>query len=261
MSGLLPLPEPRPDDYVLVPGYVLRDTKAPSSLTRWIRTAFDAGAQVCSVCTGTFVLGQAGLLDGRECTTHWKRVRELQERYPQAHVLSDRLFVTSGNITSSAGIASGIDMTLALIEQHYGPLVTSRVAREMVVYMRRDGHQKQESVFLDYRTHLNSGVHDVQDWISANAAKKASLVQLARMARMSSRNLTRVFREATGLSIAEFRTKVRLELARTMMNDPRLNLEAIAERCGFDSDRHLRRVWKQHFGVSPSRQRAKTLRA
>ena len=255
MSGLKPLPDVSQEDTIIVPGYVLRDTTVPTALRRWVRKASETGAHVCSVCTGTFVLGEAGVLEDRECTTHWKRVRELQQKFPRAKVLSDRLFVTSGNITSSAGIASGIDMTLALIEQHHGPLLTSRVARELVVYLRRDGHQKQESAFLDYRTHLNSGVHDVQDFITANAAKKASIAELAKMAGMSSRNLTRAFRTATGVSIAEYRTKVRLELAERLMNAPKLNLEAVAERCGLESARHLRRLWKEKFGAAPSERR------
>ncbi len=256
LGDLKPLPEVEKDDTVIVPGFILQEMNVPRPLVRWVRKAAKTGAHICSVCTGTFVLGEAGLLDGRECTTHWKRVRELQERYPKAKVVNDRLFITDGNITSSAGIVSGIDMSLALIEQHYGPLVTSRVARELVVYLRRDGHQKQESVFLDYRTHLNSGVHDVQDYISAHADKKTSIEELASIAHMSPRNLTRTFRAATGLSIAEYRTKIRLELAGKLMNDPGLNLEAVAERCGFDDARHLRRLWKETYGASPSKNRA-----
>ncbi len=256
LSGLQPLPAVTKEDTVIIPGFILQQMNIPRALIRWVKEAAKAGAHICSVCTGTFVLGEAGLLDGRECTTHWKRVRELQERYPKAKVVSDRLFITDANITSSAGIVSGIDMSLALIDQHYGPLVTSRVAREMVVYLRRDGHQKQESVFLDYRTHLNSGVHDVQDYISAHADKKTSIEELASIAHMSPRNLTRTFRAATGLSIAEYRTKIRLELAGKLMNDPGLNLEAVAERCGFDDARHLRRLWKETYGASPSKNRA-----
>jgi transcriptional regulator GlxA family with amidase domain len=252
IGGLKPLPPVASDDTVIIPGFALQQERVPAGLRRWVRDAATVGAHVCSVCTGTFVLGEAGLLDGRECTTHWKRVRELQKKYPRARVLSERLFVTSGNITSSAGIVSGIDMSLALIEQHHGAMMTSRVAREMVVYMRRDGHQKQESVFLDYRTHLNSSVHDVQDYISAHASKKTPIADLAARAGMSPRNLTRSFRAATGLSIAKYRTKIRLELAQTLMNDPDLDLEAIAARCGFDDARQLRRLWKQAFGVSPS---------
>ena len=255
MSGLKPFPKPTAEDTVIVPGFVLREMNVSSALKRFVRDAAKVGAHVCSVCTGTFVLGEAGLLDGRECTTHWKRVGELKERYPNAKVLSDRLFVTSGNITSSAGIVSGIDMSLALIEQDYGPRMTARVARELVVYLRRDGHQKQESVFLDYRTHLNSGVHDVQDYISAHPEQKVSIARLAVFARMSPRNLTRAFRASTGVSIADFRTKVRLEFARTLMNDPDLTLESVAERCGFRDARHLRRLWNQAFGTPPSRLR------
>lgn len=256
LSGLKPLPHVTSEDTVIVPGFILQEMSIPPALIRWVNRTAKAGAHLCSVCTGTFVLGEAGLLDGRECTTHWKRVHELQERYSKAKVLSDRLFITDGNITSSAGIVSGIDMSLALIEQHYDPLITSRVAREMVVYLRRNGSQKQESVFLDYRTHLNSGVHDVQDYLSAHAEKKTSIEELAALARMSPRNLTRTFRASTGLSIAEYRTKIRLELAANLINDPTLNLEAVAERCGFDDARHLRRLWKAAYGVSPSNSRA-----
>jgi transcriptional regulator GlxA family with amidase domain len=255
MSGLRPLPVTSTGDTVIVPGYVLREMKVPVTLRHWVREAAKSGAHICSVCTGTFVLGEAGLLDGRECTTHWKRVAELQQRFPLARVLSDRLFVSNGNITSSAGIASGIDMSLALIEQEHGPMLAGRVAREMVVYLRRDGHQKQESVFVDYRSHLNPGVHEAQDYIVANAEKRTSIADLARRAGMSPRNLTRAFRTATGVSIGDYRTRVRLELAQTLMRDPQLTLESVAERCGFNNARHLRRVWKNAFGGSPSNSR------
>src|SRR5205085_2241559 len=110
---------------------------------------------IAAICTGAFVLGEAGLLNGRRCTTHWSRLDELHQRFTSATVLINRLFVTDGNVTTSAGIASGIDMTLALIERAYGPLVAAEVARDMVVYIRRDGSESQQSVYLDYRTHLH----------------------------------------------------------------------------------------------------------
>jgi transcriptional regulator GlxA family with amidase domain len=253
VAGLAPLPEVHPGDLVIVPGFDLRGKKPPAQLGRWLRQALAAGAHVCAVCTGAFALGEAGLLEHRSCTTHWKRVDELQRGYPQAKVLHDRLFVTDGNVTTSAGVASGIDMALWLIEQDYGPVVTARVAREMVVYVRRDGSQTQESIYLDYRTHLNSGIHRVQDYLVANVEKKVSIAELARIARMSTRTLTRVFRAATGLSIAEFRSKARLETAKMMLHDPDVTIEATAERAGFSDPRHFRRVWKQAFGVPPSR--------
>ena len=131
-------------------------------------------------------------------------------------MLTDRLFVTDGDVTTSAGIASGIDMALALIEQADGPLVAAEVAREMVVYLRRDGAQEQQSVYLDFRTHLHPGVHRVQDWIVRNPSQRPKLDELADMAGMSPRNLTRMFRRATGISVHEFSTRVRVERARSL---------------------------------------------
>jgi transcriptional regulator GlxA family with amidase domain len=171
-------------------------------------------------------------------------------------VLANRLFVDDGPITTSAGIASGIDMALALVERRHGPLITAAAAREMVVYLRRDGAHQQESVYLDYRTHLHPGVHRVQDWLIAHPEERATLEDLARLAAMSPRNLTRVFRQATGISIQEFTTRLRLERARDLLHDPGLTIEAIATRCGFESARQLRRLWRQELGTTPSAERS-----
>jgi transcriptional regulator GlxA family with amidase domain len=256
-ADLEPLPEVKADDVVIVPGYPVMRIGPPRWLSAWLKQAFRVGAQVCSVCTGSFVLGDAGLLDGRRCTTHWKRLEEMQKRFPRAKVMSDRLFVQDGRLITSAGIASGIDMALDLIEQHHGPRMAARVAREMVVYLRRDGHQRQESVYLDHRTHLHPGIHAVQDWFIANPSRPARLTELSSVAHMSPRNLTRVFRQATGISIHEYRTRLRLEQVRTLLNNPELTLEGIAERCGFAGARQLRRVWKAAFGSAPASARRK----
>jgi len=257
MAGLEPLPAPESGDLVVVPGFRLRDYNIPSSLKKWLQLADTRGAYLCSVCTGAFVLGEAGLLDNRHCTTHWKRIGELQSRFPKARVVSDRLFVHDRNITTSAGIASGIDMALSFVEQHHGPLVTAAVAREMVIYIRRDGHHNQESIYLSHRTHLHAGIHEVQGWLIAHPQAKSSLSELAGLAGMSPRNLTRTFRQATGVSISEFRTRLRLELARNLLNDPALTMEMIAARSGFNDARHLRRSWKNIFGDSPAQSRRK----
>ncbi len=242
LSDLEPLPDDVGDALVVVPGMPYRATeKIERKITRWIANAARGGAHIASVCTGAFVLGEAGLLDGRRCTTHWSRTSELARRYPRARVLEDRLYVTDGEITTSAGIASGIDMALALIEQADGPIVAAEVAREMVVYLRRDGAQEQHSVYLDYRTHLHPGVHRVQDWIVRNPSTRATLHALADVAGMSPRSLTRTFRSATGISVLAFTTRVRLELARTLLHDPGLTMEAVAQRCGM-SARQLRRL-------------------
>jgi transcriptional regulator GlxA family with amidase domain len=252
ISDLAPLQETGPGDLVIVPGGPMDAMlKVEESALSWLRTAHARGAQVASVCTAAFALGAVGLLDGRQCTTHWSRVDDLQRRYPAARVLSNRLFVEDGPVTTSAGIASGIDMALAFIERRHGPRVTAAVAREMVVYIRRDGAQQQQSIYLDYRDHLHPGVHRVQDWLVAHPAEKANLAALARLAAMSPRNLTRIFRQATGLSIKDYATRLRLELAGSLLHDPSLTVETIATRCGFESARQLRRIWKEAHGTTP----------
>jgi transcriptional regulator GlxA family with amidase domain len=251
LAGLVPFPDVGPGDRVIVPGYTLADTRPPAALVAWVRRAAAAGAQVCSVCTGTFVLGEAGLLDGRRCTTHWKRVRELQTRFPRATVVGERLFVEDGPVVSSAGIAAGIDMALALLERDGGPVLASQVAREMVVYLRRDGEHAQESVYLDYQTHLSPGVHVVQQHLVAHPDSGATLGELARLAGMSERHLTRSFRRATGLTVHAYRERLRVERARDLMRNPTLTLDAIADACGYADTRQLRRVWRAHHGRSP----------
>lgn len=227
---------------VIVPGMPYAATqKVDREITRWLANAARAGAHIASVCTGAFIVGEAGLLDGRRCTTHWSRTAELARRFPRAKVLDDRLYVSDGELTTSAGIASGIDMALAFIEQADGPIVAAEVAREMVVYLRRDGAQKQSSVYLDYRTHIHPGVHRVQDFIVQNPRSRVTLDELAELAGMSARSLTRTFRAATGISVHQFSTRVRAELARTLMHDPGLTMEAVAQRAGF-SARQLRRL-------------------
>jgi transcriptional regulator GlxA family with amidase domain len=165
-------------------------------------------------------------------------------------VLDDRLFVEDGGVITSAGVASGIDMALALVEQYRGPIAAARVAREMVVYLRRNGDEEQRSVYLDHRTHLHPGVHRVQDFLVAHPERKASLAALARIAAMSPRNLARVFRRATGITPHQFATKVKVQVARDLLGDPQRTVEGIAASCGFEDARQLRRLWRQSFGSS-----------
>jgi len=251
LAELEPLPEPRRDDLVLVPGFSspALDRRLPIPVD-WLRQAHAAGARIASVCSAAFALARAGLLDGRRCTTHWKLTGRLQREHPAARVLENRLFVDEGAIVTSAGVASGIDMALALVEAEHGPLLAARVAREMVVYLRRGGEQEQRSVYLDHRTHLHPGVHRVQDFIVQNPQERASAAQLARIAAMSPRNLARVFRRATGVTPKQFAARVKLQVARDLLDDPQRSVEGIAGSCGFEDARQLRRLWRQHFGVS-----------
>jgi transcriptional regulator GlxA family with amidase domain len=253
LADLAPLPEPTAGDVVLVPGM---DSSTLDRLDHvpvaWLRRAAAAGARLASICSGAFALGRAGLLDGRACTTHWKLADRLRREFPRAQVFENRLFVEDGMVVTSAGVASGIDMALALIERDFGPVVVANVAREMVVWIRRRGDRDQVSVYLDHRTHVHSGVHRVQDFLIAHPERNPSLTELARIAKTSPRNLTRVFRAATGVTLKEFAHKVKLQVATELMANPDLTVDAVASSCGFKDARHLRRIFKASFGVAPA---------
>jgi transcriptional regulator GlxA family with amidase domain len=253
---VIPANELGQNDLVIVPGVRWRGRTRrevlSESLREYVRMAADSGAAVGSVCSGAFGLGEVGLLDGRRCTTHWSCVKELQRRYPRAEVIDNVLFVQDRGVTTSAGIASGIDLALSFIEEDHGPQITARVARDLVVYFRRTGSHHQLNVYLDYRAHLHSGVHRVQDWLNEHPAEPAPLARLASLAAISESTLTRAFRANTGLTPLQYQQKVRLEMAANLMRDHRLTLEVIAERCGFADVRHFRRLWTSVFGQAPS---------
>ncbi|UOQ55141.1 GlxA family transcriptional regulator [Hymenobacter cellulosivorans] len=208
----------------------------------WLRRLPERGVAVCAVCSGAFVLGAAGLLQGRTCTTHWQHVGALQQAFPDSRVLADRLFVHDRGVYTSAGIAAGIDLALALLEERFGPLLAYKVSRHLVLYYRRNGVHGQVSVYLDHRNHLHPGVHRAQDYLLDHLAENPTLEVLAEVAHSSPRNLTRLFRQHAGVSINEFSTKIRTEAARTLVATSSLTRQAIAERCGFRNPRQLQRL-------------------
>jgi transcriptional regulator GlxA family with amidase domain len=236
-------------DFVFVPGmdfdYVTSISfGAEHQFFKWLKDCCDSQITVCSICNGAFALGMAGLLRDTECTTHWRRVKALQQQFPHAKVLADILFIKSNNIYTSAGISAGIDLALAILEDLQGPLFTHKVARGLVVYHRRSGKHKQESVYLDYRNHINPQVHEVQDYLIENLARENSIETLASLVSMSPRNLSRVFKEKTGSTILQYHTLLRKEYAGTMLNNPEYTIEYIAAQCGFKTARQLQRILK-----------------
>jgi transcriptional regulator GlxA family with amidase domain len=256
LSRLERLPDIVPGDLILIPG--CSDIPLPTeelldaSSKAWLQASHQAGAEIASICTGAAALGEAGLLHKRRCTTHWAFVSQLQARYPTAQVLEGVLYVHDQRITTSAGVASGIDMALWLLEQEYGPCFTAEVARRLVVYLRRSGLTPQASVYLDYRAHLDPCVHKVQDWLVEHSTEAATLPDLARVAQISERSLTRAFKAATGITPRQYQQLLRLEFAAQLMNESDFSLETIAVKSGFGDPRHFRRVWHQHFGTAPS---------
>jgi transcriptional regulator GlxA family with amidase domain len=234
-------------DFLIIPGsnasYLISDEfKAQNKLLNWIIQNYNSGVKIVSICAGAFVLAECGLLNNIPCTTHFKRTKQLQELYPQTKVMDNILFTQQDGIYTSAGIASGIDITLHIIEELKGSYFAHLVARELVVYNRRNGHQKQESELLSFRNHIHSGIHKVQDWIIENINHKTNLNELAEIACMSERNFTRIFKKETDITVNDYITIIRKEKIKEFLKNPDLTRVEIASYVGLQSERQLSRL-------------------
>jgi transcriptional regulator GlxA family with amidase domain len=253
LAGLAPPPPTHPGDLILVPGP--RIGAAPdvsASVVGWLRESAAAGARVASVCSGAAALAEAGLLDGRRCTTHWALTEPMRQRYPAARVQDAVLYVHDGPVSTSAGISAGIDLALSLVERDHGPALTAAVARQMVVYLRRSGSSTQISPYLQHRDHLHPAVHRVQEHLAQHLDAPHTLAELAAVGHLSVRGLSKAFVAHVGLSPLEYQQRLRLERAATLLAETDLTVEAVAQRCGFRDPRHFRRIFTARYGSAPS---------
>ncbi|MEM6813017.1 MAG: DJ-1/PfpI family protein [Bacteroidota bacterium] len=234
-------------DFILVPGIafsLLQDHEFLNDCEpffQWLRSQNEIGATICSICTGTFLLAASGILKDRSCTTHWKRIQAFKKAYPRIDIKEKRLFVIDGNILTSAGISSGIDMALYILEHRFSTRLAIDVAKEAVVYFRRGESDPQLSVFLKYRNHLDDRIHRAQEFIIKNLAKQFNQTDVADHANMSVRNLTRLFKRTTGITIHQYTDKLRIERALNLIAEKN-KLELVASECGFKSASHLSKV-------------------
>ncbi|GIM96671.1 GlxA family transcriptional regulator [Paractinoplanes toevensis] len=234
-------PRLTPDDLLVVPGWRSGyGAFTPDTLQR-LAGHHAAGGTVASVCAGADALGRAGLLDGRRCTTHHDLQDRLARSFPRATVVRDVLYVSDDRVVTSAGIASGIDLALHLVALRHGPAAAARVAREMVVYARRNGDEQQASAMLRHRAHLSDVVHRVQDRIDAEFAAPLPLTDLATEAGVSERTLTRLFTAATGRTPLRYQQVLRVERAEYLIGHG-TTVEAAARAVGFTDARMLRRL-------------------
>ncbi|MEU1299888.1 GlxA family transcriptional regulator [Streptomyces shenzhenensis] len=245
LVAALDWPELGPDDLIVVPGWrarTLADSPAVADASlRVLRDHHAGGGTVASVCAGAEALGRAGLLDGRRCTTHHDVQDELALRHPRATVVRDVLFTADDRVITSAGIASGIDLALHLVATRHGPAAAARVARDMVVYARRNGHAQQSSAMFRHRSHLDDTVHRAQDIIDAGFDRPLPLSALASAVGVSERTLTRLFGRATGLTPLRYQQTLRLERAQHLISQG-TTVEAAARSVGFQDARMLRRL-------------------
>ncbi|MFF0138879.1 GlxA family transcriptional regulator [Streptomyces sp. NPDC005227] len=239
-------PELGPEDLIVVPGWRALDlTDGPAigePALGVLRDHHARGGTVASVCAGADALGRAGLLDGRRCTTHHDVQDDLARRYPRAVVVRDVLYTADDRVVTSAGIASGIDLALHLVATRHGPAVAAQVARDMVVYARRNGHEPQASAMLRYRSHLDDTVHRAQDLLDTRFDQTLPLPDLATAVGVSERTLTRLFTRATGgLTPLRYQQALRLERAEHLISHG-LTVDAAAHAVGFEDPRMLRRL-------------------
>ncbi|WP_066039275.1 GlxA family transcriptional regulator [Herbiconiux solani] len=224
----------------------------PDELARAARHLAERAGRVASICTGAFVLGAAGLLDGRRSTTHWKHTAELARRHPESTVEPDLIFVKDHATYSSAGVTAGIDLALSLVEEDHGADLARTVARSLVVYLQRAGGQSQFSAALEGPGPRTPALRAVIDQVTADPTGEYSLDALARIARVSPRHLTRLFHEELGTTPGRYVELVRFELAKARL-DAGLSVTMAAELAGFGSSESLRRVFVNRLQMSPQR--------
>ena len=223
----------------------------PPDLLEALRAAVDRGARVLSICSGAFILGEAGLLDGRRCTTHWRHAAELARRFPQAKVDPDVLYVDDDPVITSAGTAAGIDACLYLVRKEQGSRVANGIARRMVVPPHRDGGQAQY-VVQPVAPSCDGTLRDLLEWLRGHLDQTLTVRQLAARANMSERTLARRFVQDTGTTPQRWLTGQRILLAQQLLEESDATVNAIAERSGFGNAtalRHHFRVWR---GTTPN---------
>jgi len=214
----------------------------------FVRAAARDCRRVASVCSGTYVLAEAGLLEGKRATTHWSRTKDFQRRYPGVKLEPDRIWIQDGAVWSSAGITAGIDLSLALIGADEGEAIARRTAQQLVVYHHRPGGQSQFSALID----LRPGRFDaLLSWARQNLAESLSVEQLADRAAMSPRNFARLFAQETGVTPAKAVERLRVEAARALLDSQPLQVEDVALETGFGDSERMRRAFIRAFGQPP----------
>lgn len=246
---------PKTVDTLIVPGgdrEGVRSALADKQLIAWIAAAAKSARRACSVCSGAFLLAATGILKDKRVATHWSATADLQRAYPDLDVDAEAIYINEGKCWTSAGVTTGIDMALALVEQDLGRDVATMVARQLVVYMRRPGHQTQFSATLNAQSAQDDRLAGLAVWVEANLQKRLDVEVLAERAAMSPRTFHRHVRSELGVSPAKFVEAVRLDAARRLLDERTLDLAQIAGRAGFSGPDHLIRAFGRRFGVTPA---------
>lgn len=245
------------DTLLVAGGDGTREALRDRPLVDFIRRAAQRARRVASICSGTFLLAEAGLLDGKRATTHWASCQLLAELYPKVQVETDPIFVRDGKTWSSAGVCAGMDLALALVEEDHGRELALTVARWLVLFLKRPGGQSQFSVGLAAQATEHERIRELQAWAQAHVGSDLGIAKLAKRVAMSPRNFARVFAREVGETPARWVERARVEAARRMLEEGDDGVEAIASRCGFGTAETLRRAFLRQLRVAPSAYRAR----
>ncbi|MDI3283573.1 helix-turn-helix domain-containing protein [Polyangium sp. 15x6] len=247
-------------DTIIVPGApeIEQALDCSAELARRLAEMSRRARRTASVCTGTFFLAQAGLLTGKRAATHWLMCDLLKKRFPSVEVDRDAIFVQEGPVWTSAGVTAGIDLSLALVEADCGRDIAMKVARELVVFLKRPGGQSQFSEVLQSQAEDRGAFDDLHHWISEHLVREDLTVELlAEKAGMSPRNFSRVYRQKTGRTPAKAVEMFRLEAARRLLEASTRNMDEIARQCGFGNEERMRMTFQRHLLVSPTEYRSR----
>ncbi|MBR0647393.1 GlxA family transcriptional regulator [Plastoroseomonas hellenica] len=239
------------DTLIVAGGEGARSRADDPSVQRLLRRLAPRARRIASVCTGAFILAAGGLLDGRRVTTHWRWCAELARRHPALTVDPEPIFIRDGTLWTSAGVTAGMDLLLALVEEDHGHALALAVARELVLFLRRPGDQKQFSTVLSAQTGPSARLGGLLAWIAENLHRPLPVEVLAARACLSPRQFARVFREETGMTPARLVEQLRVEAARQRLESGRAGLAAVVAACGFGTEETMRRAFLRQVGASP----------
>jgi transcriptional regulator GlxA family with amidase domain len=231
--------------------------RADAQLMAWVRKVAGTARRVCSICIGTFILAEAGLLGGKRATTHWRFASELAAQHPTVQVDPDPIFIKDGRFYSSAGSSAGLDLALALVEEDLGHEAALSVARELVLFLQRPGGQSQFSAQLTAQRPGRRPLSELQAWMADHPDADLSVEALARRAGMSPRNFARVFKDEIGVPPARYVELLRVDGARRRLESERSSVEEVADDCGFGSAETMRKAFLRSVGVTPSEYRGR----
>lgn len=246
---------PKNVDLLLVPGGPGAYDDHHPVIQEWLPEATRNAKRFGAICTGAFLLGKAGLLDGYRCTTHWNYIGRLVQRHPEAKVESEQIYVVDRNLITSGGITAGIDMALAIVAEDHGKELALEVAKVLLVVMKRQGGQTQFGPLLASVTRDGSPVARVQAYVVDHIEQMYSVQSMADMVAMSSRNFARSFQREAGMTPMQFVQNARIDHARRLLEGTNLPLKTIATRCGFCTAKYMRKVFSERIGVSPNQYR------